>query len=270
MRTLVVGDIHGCRQELERLLKVSGFHHGVDRLVLCGDLLDRGPDSLGVLRLARRLGAECVLGNHEEKHLRYHRHALRARLDPSYVIPMRMPHPEVHRLLTDDDFAFIEAMPLTLDVGSNTVVVHGGFSSDSPRWRPRMASCRVRYVQPDTRKFVPSSDGFTQSLGTVFWTTKYLGTKNVIYGHHSYRAPEKRVRPCGIWTLGIDTGCCFGGSLTGYWVESQKLVSVPATRKYYSDISEPKGLQRPQPQPLPWGTKPPPPPLSPVQTRMVP
>ena len=256
-KTLVIGDIHGCHRELVRLLAVSGFRHGKDRLVLCGDLLDRGPDSAGVLRQARLLGAESVLGNHEEKHLRYRRHALRKRADPSYVIPMSKPHPAVHDRLTDEDFAYMEKLPLVIDVGSNTVVVHGGFSSDSPRWRPKLASCRVRYVNTKTRKFVPSSDGFTQSDGTTFWTTRYLGTKNVIYGHHSYWEPKKLVRPCGLWTLGIDTGCCFGRKLTGYWVEDGEFVSTPAYQRYYSDISEPRqqplrrgGVQPPPELPL--------------------
>lgn len=241
-RTLVVGDVHGCLAELKTLLKAAGFRPYKDRLVMCGDLLDRGPDSIGVLRYVRSIGAECVLGNHEEKHLRYRRHVLRNRSNPDYRIPMSKPHPAVHDLLSDEDFAFIESLPLTIDVGRDTVVVHGGFSKDCPRWRPKLQSCRVRYVNPATGKFVGSSDGFTQAEGTVFWTEKYLGTKNVLYGHHSYLEPRKTVRPNGVWTLGLDTGCCFGGHLTGYWVESRKLVSTKAQRKWYSDISEPTGL----------------------------
>lgn len=241
-RTLVVGDVHGCLAELKALLKRAGYRPYKDRLVMCGDLLDRGPDSIGVLRFVRSIGAECVMGNHEEKHLRYRKHALRARANPAYRIPMSKPHPGVHDLLTDEDFAFMESLPLTIDVGRNTVVVHGGFSKDCPRWRPQKQSCRVRYVEPKSRKFVSSSDGFTAAPGTVFWTEKYLGTKNVLYGHHSRMEPHKTVRPNGVWTLGLDTGCCFGGKLTGYWVESRKLVSVKATSRWSVDLSAPAAL----------------------------
>lgn len=232
-RTLVIGDVHGCLPDLKCLLNEAGFRAGKDRLVFCGDLVDRGPDSAGVVRFAREIGAECVLGNHEEKHLRYRKHALRAKADPAYVIPMRMPHPEAHLHLTEADWAYLEAMPLTIDVAPDTVVVHGGFSRDYPRWRPRLQSCRVRYVDTVTGRFAASSDGISQPNPerTVFWTAKYRGTKNVIYGHHPFRGARRTIRPCGLWTLGLDTGCVFGGELTGYWVETDSFVSVQSSRR---------------------------------------
>src|SRR5260370_16260686 len=63
--TLFVGDVQGCATELRDLLDVAGFDPGGHRLALCGDLINRGPDSAGVLDLARRLDALTVLGNHE-------------------------------------------------------------------------------------------------------------------------------------------------------------------------------------------------------------
>ena len=65
MRKLLVGDVHGCRQELETLLEQARFRPGVDQLWLVGDLINKGPDSQGVVELARRLQAKCVIGNHE-------------------------------------------------------------------------------------------------------------------------------------------------------------------------------------------------------------
>src|SRR5271154_6373727 len=65
-RTIIVGDVHGCRAELEKLLERVAFATG-DRLVFVGDLVARGPDSLGVLDVARQTGAVIVRGNHEEK-----------------------------------------------------------------------------------------------------------------------------------------------------------------------------------------------------------
>ena len=64
-RTLVVGDIQGCCDELEDLLAAVGFVSGTDQLVSVGDLVNKGPRSLDVLRLFRQLGGETVLGNHE-------------------------------------------------------------------------------------------------------------------------------------------------------------------------------------------------------------
>lgn len=230
-RTLVVGDIHGCLDELEMLLIEANFRVGRDRLVLCGDLIDRGPDSAGVVRLARELKAVSVLGNHEEKHLRYRRHEARAAKDKSYRNPMSMYHPEGQRGMSAEDWAYLESMPLAVDIGSDLTVVHGGFSKDSPRWRPTMASCRVRYVDAGTNCFRPSSDGLTQGMNTVFWTERYRGKKNVIYGHHVVTEAYKVHLPHGVWTLGLDTGCCFGRELTGYWVGTGELVSVPAIER---------------------------------------
>src|SRR5450432_3019020 len=66
-RTLIVGDVHGCRQEVETLLASVGFVARVDRLVFVGDVVVRGPDARGTLALARKLGATIVRGNHEQK-----------------------------------------------------------------------------------------------------------------------------------------------------------------------------------------------------------
>src|SRR6202050_4188352 len=65
-RTVIVGDVHGCRREVEQLLEKVAFAAG-DRLVFVGDLIARGPDSLGVLDIVRRTGAIVVRGNHEQK-----------------------------------------------------------------------------------------------------------------------------------------------------------------------------------------------------------
>ena len=64
-RTLFVGDVHGCLTELEGLLNLAGFLPKRDRLFFVRDLINRGPDSLGVLKLAHHLGASSELGNHE-------------------------------------------------------------------------------------------------------------------------------------------------------------------------------------------------------------
>src|SRR5580693_7233947 len=65
-RTVIVGDVHGCRRELEQILERVAFGAG-DRLISVGDLVARGPDSLGVLDIVRRTGAIVVRGNHEQK-----------------------------------------------------------------------------------------------------------------------------------------------------------------------------------------------------------
>jgi hypothetical protein len=66
-RLVFVGDVHGCREELEHLLKKTNFDKKHDHLVLTGDMIAKGPDSPGVISLAEKLGASCVRGNWEDK-----------------------------------------------------------------------------------------------------------------------------------------------------------------------------------------------------------
>lgn len=69
-RFLVMGDIHGCLDEFNKLVDKMEYQPDRDRLVLLGDLTDKGPDSLGVVRRARELGAMCIRGNHDDKVIR--------------------------------------------------------------------------------------------------------------------------------------------------------------------------------------------------------
>ena len=69
-RHIFIGDIHGCLDEFNELLNKLSYDPKEDRLILLGDLIDRGPDSVGVVRKARELRLECVMGNHEHKYIK--------------------------------------------------------------------------------------------------------------------------------------------------------------------------------------------------------
>src|SRR2546428_12891335 len=103
-RTIVVGDVHGCAWELEALLDRIGFTTG-DSLVFVGDLVARGPNSLGVLDIARRSGATIVRGNHEQKLLDWRDHdATLGRM-----------HEELAQSMRDVDWTLLETSPLWCD-----------------------------------------------------------------------------------------------------------------------------------------------------------
>ncbi len=85
---VAVGDVHGCIEEFQELLKTLQYNKDQMRLVLLGDLVDRGPDSAGCVKLARRLNLECIQGNHEEKHLRWRQHEIK-RQNTGKSNPMR-------------------------------------------------------------------------------------------------------------------------------------------------------------------------------------
>lgn len=236
-RIVVVGDVHGCLEELDELVRAVGLRVGRDRLVLVGDLLDRGPDPVGVVRRARELGAEAVLGNHEEKHLRYRRHEQRRAADPRYRNPMRALSEErlaQHLALDRDDWRWIEALPGWQRLPGGWLVVHAGFE---PRWpldrqRERIV---VRVREVDARgRFVSTGDPRVPAPGSVPWATRWPGPESVLYGHHVHGLDAPRVdRPApGVECWGLDTGCVFGGRLSALVLPSRELVQVPARRAY--------------------------------------
>lgn len=235
-KTLVVGDVHGCLEELLALLKRAEYREGTDKLVLVGDLIDRGPDSVGVLRFIQEIGAICVRGNHEDNHLGFRNAALEAccsnkrEEESAWKSLQRMPHPYVHEALSASDWTFLRSLPLTYWVNKTTVVVHGGLARDSPAKKPSEHACRIRFVDPRSGNSVPGIASVGKPDGAVFWTEAYEESFNVIYGHHTYEVPVRSYNNKGAWTLGIDTGCCYGGSLTGYWVEEDRTVSVESRR----------------------------------------
>src|SRR6478609_6282102 len=72
-RTIIICDVHGCLIDFNILLDKLNYNSKEDRVILLGDLIDRGPDSIGVLHLARQLNLECVMGNHEHKFLKWYK-----------------------------------------------------------------------------------------------------------------------------------------------------------------------------------------------------
>lgn len=234
----VIGDIHGCRGELERLLgelgyeitrdqdgRATGAHHPGRRAVFVGDLVDRGPDTPGVLRLVMGMVAAgdalCVSGNHEAKLLR----ALRGRnvrVTHGLAESLRQleQEPADHR---DRVAAFLDSLisHYVLD-GGRLVVSHAGLIE---RYQGR-ASGRVREFC-----LYGQTTGETDEYGLPVrypWANEYRGRAMVLYGHTPVPEPE--------WvnnTLCLDTGCVFGGRLTALRYPEREIVSVPAAEIYY-------------------------------------
>jgi hypothetical protein len=222
-RSVIVGDVHGCRQELEALLALIRFVPKADRLFLVGDVVTRGPDPLGTLLLMIGLGARAVRGNHEEKLLagRHERTGLGAE------------HRRIAAAFSDEQWRMVEAMPLWLDLPEHGIrVVHGGVLPGLDVKRtPREALLQIRSIDA----FGRWSD---KRDGGAPWATGYAGPPHVVFGHNALPEPQLHA-----WATGIDTGCVYGGRLTAVVLEADegmprgerarsKLASVPALRKY--------------------------------------
>jgi hypothetical protein len=231
-RTLVVGDVHGCLAELDALLLECGYDPARDRLVFLGDLLDRGADPVGVLRRVRELGAECVLGNHEEKHLRYAAHEARRREDPTYRNPMRRfdsRRAAEHAQLTRDDLLWLAGLPRVLSLGQGWVAVHAGFLPGRPVHAQTDWTLRLRYVDADGNP-VPRARGDAGEAGVRRWAEAWTGPESVVYGHFPQRLdlPKRDEPRPGVVCMGIDTGCVYGGRLTALVLPGADVVQVPS------------------------------------------
>ncbi|HEX8205294.1 MAG TPA: polynucleotide kinase-phosphatase, partial [Solirubrobacteraceae bacterium] len=229
----VIGDVHGCHEELAELLGELGYApDGTPppgrRAVFVGDYVDRGPGSPAVLRLVMRMVREghaiCLPGNHDVKLVR----KLKGR-------DVRITHGlgETLAQLEGEPPEFREKVAAFLDGlvshavldGGRLVVAHAGMK-ESLQGR---SSGRVREFA-----LYGETTGETDEFGLpvrLQWAADYRGSATVVYGHTPVAEAE--------WlnnTINIDTGCVFGGSLTALRWPERELVSVRAKRTYYEPV----------------------------------
>ena len=216
-RTIAIGDIHGCHEEFSELLRLIDLQPD-DRLVLLGDLVNRGPNTPRVLELARAHRAISLLGNHELRLLNYRRTR-----DLKFVKENDL---ETFDQLTAEDWTYLENMLLTYeDPDLNLVCVHGGFLPDIP-WNKQPAEIvtRIQVIdaagQPCKRADAPAAPS---------WADLWNGPPFVVYGHTPRPEIYKRK-----WSVGIDTACAMGGHLTAFILPEKRFVQVKARRPYFS------------------------------------
>lgn len=244
----IIGDVHGCIDELTELLRKLGYNveeaqvkpPDGRRAVFVGDLIDRGPDSAAVLRLVMGMVAAgtafCVPGNHDAKLLKklQGRNVRLVHGLGQTIAQLEAQPPEFLAQVK----AFIESLPdyIILDAGK-LVVAHGGIREDM-----------IGRMDEHTRRFVLFGDttGETDEYGLPVrrnWALHYAGKPLIVYGHTPQPEP--------VWlnnTVNIDTGCVFGGALTALRYPERESLSVPA-RWTYSPSVRPIAFVRQAP---PW------------------
>jgi serine/threonine protein phosphatase 1 len=216
-RLIAIGDIHGCHEEFAELLRLIDLQPD-DRLILLGDLVNRGPNTPRVLELARAHRAISLLGNHELRLLNYRRTR-----DLKFVKENDL---ETFDQLTAEDWTYLENMLLTFEEPElNLVCVHGGFLPDMP-WNKQPAEIvtRIQVIdaagQPCKRAEAPAAPS---------WADLWNGPPFVVYGHTPRPEIYKRK-----WSVGIDTACAMGGHLTAFILPEKRFVQVKARRPYFS------------------------------------
>jgi bis(5'-nucleosyl)-tetraphosphatase (symmetrical) len=234
----LVGDVQGCALELEDLLRAIRFDVGRDELWSVGDIVNRGPDSLAAVRLWLSVGGRGVIGNHEV-------YALCARSGrwprKRDTLQALYDAPDADALL-----AALRALPALVwlpgEAGARDVwLVHAGVS---PRWTDLHAvAARIEalphdddWLESDDVKLATRvrccnemgqrhpHDGQPEDCpeGYVPWDALYRGDARVVHGHWAWRGHYVGER-----TIGLDSGCVYGGPLTAWCQEEDRVVQVP-------------------------------------------
>ncbi len=231
--TLICGDVHGCIEELDELVRTVGS--GV-RVVGVGDLVDRGPDPVGVVRRFRENRWSCTLGNHDNKAVRWLRHE-DIRKDFGTKNPMggmREPRKSEWEALSHEDRVWVSNLPRSIML-PGTMVVHAGLEPGLSvlDQDPEKVMC-VRNVDSSGRSVAYKPGTREWPDGSVHWAEMHKLPFDVVYGHSTF--PDVRQDHNGsncCW--GMDTGCVYGGKLSGLFMHDGgiEVVSVPAKRKYF-------------------------------------
>jgi predicted phosphodiesterase len=216
-RTLVIGDVHGCADELSDLLQATGARDE-DRIVLVGDLVAKGPLSRRVVQMARERKMLAVRGNHDAAVLRYRR-AVTAGQPPPRLKPT---HKHVAETLAEADWQYLEALPDWLELPELSVlVVHAGIVPGKPLTEQRSEDLlTMRSLRPDGTASSKLDDGEP-------WARHYRGPMHVVFGHDAISGLQRYP-----FATGLDTGCVYGRSLSALILPSHELFSVPARRAY--------------------------------------
>lgn len=223
-RTIVIGDLHGCYDEALELLDACEVT-GEDRVIFTGDLIDRGPKPHECIELAKR--HESVLGNHEDKHLFYLSRGIKRDKMPEH-------HAFTASELSNDDYRFMQGMPLWLHVPEhNIVVIHAGLW---PRVQvEEQQRNHLLHLQCVGDWSLKRSAWPSKAPTGTFWTNYYNGRERVVFGHTGLNKPLHTQ-----YATGIDTGCVFGRQLTAYILPDDRFVQVQAKGRYYGREEHPE------------------------------
>lgn len=270
-RGIVIGDLHGCAAELKAILRKSNFSNSLTRsfpnvleessdpnslkeykvtpripsddlCIFVGDLVNKGPDSYGCVRLLRALGAVGVVGNHDLKVLSIRKHPTREEHVKSSLYNLAMQCPE-------DVLEYLGSLPHIVSIPHfNILVVHAGLDPTVPLVNQNVeAVTRMRRLQKRNENNGNNDDSIISS--SEYYHTVEKGTNGkkwykvwhdvvheailpcgeelykqniVVYGHDAKSSLQEKQ-----FTIGLDSGCVYGRSLSALLLPSRKIIQVP-------------------------------------------
>lgn len=226
----VIGDVHGCLEEMCELMEKARSIEEDTLFVLVGDLTNKGPFSVGVVRKLREMGTDAyaVRGNHDESVLNQVRSH---RSDPNYELSKKY---DWIKELSDDDVDYLSSLPYTISIPRlKAIMVHGGIVPGKPLEKQKLNDLTNMRNVIDTGDAFESDGliGYNKLDKGVAWVDTWPGPEHVYFGHDARRMLQ-RAR----FATGLDTGCCYGSELTGVFVnKTRQFLSVKSKQKFSFD-----------------------------------
>ncbi|MBM3265087.1 MAG: metallophosphoesterase [candidate division Zixibacteria bacterium] len=215
MRTLFIGDLHGCAEPFRRLLDTLSFDSATDRLFLTGDAFTKGPDPAGVWRLIGETGATMVLGNHDVNTLEWLREYVRGRQsdvrtpDGHYTVDALSP-------VAGPVFNWLKSLPLWIEE-DRFLLVHAGINPE----KGLKNTSRDEFLAIRTW---PPTGGL---VGPRWHDALPTDGKLIVFGHDAPGGLVVKRRTDGTpYVIGLDSGCVYGRSLSGYILEEDRIIQV--------------------------------------------
>eukprot|EP01032_Pedospumella_encystans_P027177 gene27177-30722_t len=242
-KIFIVGDVHGCLDELKELLIKSAYNPNDTTLILVGDLVNKGPYSAETVSYVRNLGAYCVRGNHDESAL---------------TCALKIEHKSARNYayaaqFSSEDIEWLRELPYIISIPSYKIaVVHAGLvpnvaleqqsfadlvtmrnvaKAESPSHSPFGGSDCSGESHGSSSRWEGSSKGNIGEAWAKVWSedpqSGNFSHYHVYFGHDAKRGLQQYE-----YATGLDTGCCYGRQLTGIFVPSKEIVQVDAHRVY--------------------------------------
>jgi len=210
-KTFIVGDVHGCFTELQWLIELAGVSLSRHRLMLVGDVINKGPYSFAALKWVRDQGIPVVIGNHEMRFI-------------DGVRTGKSMSPQLKELADQmgaqkqEWVDWIDSWPNFIE--DEFILVHGGLvPGEHPSQTERQYLTTMRtWTGKKTTQFIQEAPP---------WHDFYTGDKFVYYGHFAAQGIHRTVN-----TLCLDTGCVYGRLLSGTWHGDSEILAIPAKETY--------------------------------------
>lgn len=244
-RLIVIGDVHGCLEELKHLLKKASFNKATDHIIFVGDLVAKGPFSLETLTYVDALGSSssCVRGNHDDKLMQWNAYLASrsgANSDPldAEHLPDGLSRRDEHRLLAKnlgtDQVNFLESLPYIIRVPMphmEYLIVHAGLL-------PEVELHKQKAWDVTNMRNIKKKKALNDRESGKGWFEKWEQTQTklpqgqrrmVLYGHDAGRDLNLRD-----YSKGLDSRCVRGGLLTAMVIDGRgdHYVDVQAKRRY--------------------------------------